>query len=95
MCYNNSKLLYKVRKGFKLALKDEIRRRRKELNLSQREFVRLLGVPRNSLQMWEGGKCNPNIEGLMKLAKFFGVTETELLHPKDEFKENEDNKNVQ
>ncbi|MBQ3646954.1 MAG: helix-turn-helix transcriptional regulator [Synergistaceae bacterium] len=77
-----------------MALKDEIKRRRNELNLSQVELVRLVGVPRTSFQKWETGKCLPGIKGLMKLAKFFGVTETELLHPKGESKENEDSKNV-
>ena len=78
-----------------MALKDEIRLRRENMNLSLSGFARLSGINKSILSRWENGKRQPSIEGLMKLAKCFGVTETELLHPKAENEENEDSKNVQ
>lgn len=76
-----------------MALKDEIRRRRESMNLSLCGFARLSGINKSILSRWENGRRQPSIDGLMKLAESFGVTETELLHPKAE--ENEDSKNVQ
>ena len=78
-----------------MALKDEIRRRREKLNIKMAGLARLLDTDRATVLRWERGDRQPSIEGLMKLAKCFGVTETELLHPKAEDEENEDSKNVQ
>jgi len=66
------------------------------MNLSLTGFACLSGINKSVLSRWENGKRQPTIDGLMKLAKFFGVTETELLHPKAENDESfEDSKNVQ
>ena len=75
-----------------MALKDVIRRNRKRLGVSVEEFARLIGISRATAFRWEAGTQGPDVRGLMKLAEFFGVTETELLHPTEE--ENEDSKNV-
>ena len=74
-----------------MALKDVIRRKRKRLDISVDEFARLLGIGRATAFRWEAGTREPDVRSLMKLAEFFGVTETELLHPREE---NEDSKNV-
>ena len=78
-----------------LELKDGIRRYRKRMNLSMAGLGRLLGTDRSTVLKWEKGESHPTVMGLIKLAEFFGVTETELLHPKAENEENEDSKNVQ
>ena len=78
-----------------MALKDEIRRRRKELNLTMAGLARLVNVDKSTVLHWERGEIQPSLDGVMKLAKFFGITETELLHPKAENEGNEDSKNVQ
>ena len=78
-----------------MALKDEIRRRREKLNLTMAGLARLVGVDKSTVLHWERGDIQPNLDGLIKLAEFFGVTETDLLHPKAENEENEDSKNVQ
>ena len=78
-----------------MALKDEIRHRREKLNIKMAGLARLIGTDRATILRWERGERQPTIDGLMKLAKCFGVTETELLHPKAEAEENEDSKNVQ
>ena len=74
-----------------MALKDVIRRNRKRLGVSVDEFARLMGIGRATAFRWEAGTREPTIGNLMRLAEFFGVTETELLHPREE---NEDSKNV-
>lgn len=74
-----------------MALKDVIRLNRKQLGVSITEFARLMGIGRATAFRWESGTQEPDVRSLMKLAEFFGVTETELLHPREE---NEDSKNV-
>ncbi|MBR2209065.1 MAG: helix-turn-helix transcriptional regulator [Synergistaceae bacterium] len=78
-----------------MVLKDGIRRYRKRMNLSMAGLGRLVGAERSTVCRWEKGESKPTVDGLIKLAEFFGVTETELLHPKAEDEENEDSKNVQ
>ena len=75
-----------------MALKDVIRRNRKRLGVSVDEFARLMDIGRATAFRWEAGTQEPDVRSLMKLAEFFGVTETELLHPKEEG--NEDSNNV-
>ncbi|MBR6901264.1 MAG: helix-turn-helix transcriptional regulator [Synergistaceae bacterium] len=77
-----------------MELKDEIKRRRKELNLTMAGLARLVGTNKSTVLHWERGDLRPNLDSVMKLAEFFGITETELLHPKAE-EENEDSTNVQ
>ena len=69
-----------------MALKDVIRRNRKRLGLTVDDFARLMNVG--------VATAFPSVRKLMSMAKCFGVTETELLHPKDETAENGDSKNV-
>ncbi|MBR2208109.1 MAG: helix-turn-helix transcriptional regulator [Synergistaceae bacterium] len=78
-----------------MELKDEIKRRRTELNLTMAGLARLVGTNKSTVLHWERGDLRPNLDSVMKLAEFFGITETELLHPKAEDEENEDSKNVQ
>ena len=78
-----------------MALKDEIRHRREKLNIKMAGLARLIGTDRSTVVKWEKGESRPTVMGLIKLAEFFGVTETELLHPKAENEKNEDSKNVQ
>lgn len=74
-----------------MALKDVIRRNRKRLGVSITEFARLMGIGRATAFRLEAGTREPAIGNLIRLAEFFGLTETELLHPREE---NEDKKNV-
>ena len=76
-----------------MELKDVIRLHRERMNLSMAGLGRLIGASRSTVSHWEKGILRPGLSKVMKLAEIFGVTETELLHPKAE--ENEDSKNVQ
>lgn len=77
-----------------MELKDGIRRYRKKMNLSMAGLGHLVGAEKSTVCRWEKGDIKPTVDGLIRLAKLFGVTETELLHPKAENEENEDGKNV-
>ena len=78
-----------------LTLKDGIRLNRKRMNLTMAGLGHLVGADKSTVSRWEKGEYKPTVDGLMELAEIFGVTETELLHPKAENEENEDSKDVQ
>lgn len=75
-----------------MALKEEIRRNRKRLNMRQADLAVSLGVGIASIKRWELGCCEPSIKTLTNMSRLFGITETELLHSREE--ENEGSKNV-
>ena len=78
-----------------MELKDGIRLNRKRMNLTMAGLGHLVGAEKSTVCRWEKGDIKPTVDGLIRLAKLFGVTETELLHPTAENEENEDSKNVQ
>lgn len=57
-----------------LYLSENIRRNRRESNLSQEAFAERLGVSFQTVSKWERGECYPDIELLPKIANFFGMT---------------------
>ena len=66
------------------------------MNLNMAGLARLVGANRATVLRWETGELRPSLESVMKLAEIFGITETELLHPKaEDFENNEGSKNVQ
>jgi len=60
---------------------------RRSLNWSQYELAKRLGVTHAIVGLWERGIKEPKISNFMKLAKVFGLSETELLHPSKEVQE--------
>ncbi|MDM5132881.1 helix-turn-helix domain-containing protein [Aeromonas piscicola] len=48
--------------------------RRKELNLTQADLAKMVGVSRVSISKWEGGEIQPNGANLFALAKALGVS---------------------
>lgn len=63
-----------------MALKDEIRRNRKRLKLTLLGLAQLLEISMATLVRWERGKFEPGADKLMKMAKIFNISETELLY---------------
>lgn len=51
---------------------------RKTLGYSQQRLSNVLELNRSSLSSWEECRANPNIEVMVKIARFFGVTLDEL-----------------
>lgn len=60
-------------------LSDNIKKYRKEKNLSQDELAEQLGVSRQSISLWETGQTQPTIENIIALATVFGISTDSLL----------------
>ena len=60
-------------------LGDNIKRFRKEANLSQEALAEKLGVTRQSVSLWENNQSQPSIETLVSLSKMLNKTTDELL----------------
>ena len=60
---------------------------RKEMNLTQKELAQKLNVSDKAISRWETGKGFPDVNSLMALSEFFGVSVNELLAGKQIEKE--------
>ena len=60
-------------------LAENIRKYRKDKNLSQDELAEKLGVSRQSISLWENGQTQPTIENIIALAKIFNVSTDAIL----------------
>lgn len=61
-------------------LSDNLKRLRKENNLSQEDLAEKLGVSRQSVSKWESGVAYPEMEKLIQISKLFDVGINELLN---------------
>lgn len=52
-------------------------------NLSQETLAKRTGLTKTSINHWENGKCPPNANAIITLARFFGVTTDYLLGESD------------
>lgn len=52
---------------------------RKEHNLSQEELANELNVSRQTVSKWETGESSPDIDKIVPLCEYFGITADELL----------------
>ena len=59
---------------FLVAIHTMLHQLRASANLSQEQFADLLGVSRQSVQKWENGACVPELDKLVKIAKYFDVS---------------------
>ena len=71
-----------------LNLSENIRKNRRESNLSQETFAERLGVSFQTVSKWERGECYPDIEMLPKIANYFGITIDSLMGA-DQYQEKE------
>ena len=53
--------------------------KRKELNVTQEDIARYVGVSRAAVSKWEKGQSYPDISILPKLAAYFNVSIDDLL----------------
>lgn len=60
-------------------LGDNIRKYRKENNISQEKLAEELGVTRQSISLWENNQTQPSLENIVALAKIFKISTDELL----------------
>jgi transcriptional regulator with XRE-family HTH domain len=63
----------------KLEIGTNIRRLRREKNLTQEELAEIFGVSAQSVSRWESNACYPDLELLPTMADFFGTTVDRLL----------------
>lgn len=59
-------------------LPDNIRCLRKQLNMSQGELAKQIGLNRGNIASYENGTAEPKICNLLKLAKLFGISILDL-----------------
>lgn len=57
----------------------QVRKLRKERNLSMKEFGNLVGLAESTISLYENGKRQPDNEKLIQMADFFGVSVDYLL----------------
>lgn len=56
-----------------------LNRLRRERGLSQEDLADAVGVTRQAVQKWESGASRPDMDNLVTLARYFGVTLDELV----------------
>jgi len=63
----------------KLYIGENIKRLRRERDMTQEELAEQLGVSFQSVSRWENDTCYPDMELIPEIAAFFGVTADELM----------------
>ena len=61
-------------------LSDNLKRIRKEHNLSQEELAEKLGVSRQSVSKWESGTAFPEMDKVIQICKIFNVNMDDLMN---------------
>ena len=61
-------------------LKDNLKRLRKEHNLSQEDLAEKLGVSRQSVSKWESGQAYPEMDKVLQICQLFNLNIDELLN---------------
>lgn len=62
-----------------MALPENIYQLRTNAHLSREKLAEILNVSHQAVQKWESGKSTPDIENIIKIAKYFGVSMDALL----------------
>ncbi len=58
---------------------ENFRKFRKDMNLSQMEVAKILGVCQSNISDWENDVSRPDYEKLIQLSKIYNCSITELL----------------
>lgn len=70
-----------------MRLAEQIRKYRKNYDLTQEALAEKLNTTRQSVSKWEQGSLEPNIQMLNNLAELFGVSLDKLVNGKDELED--------
>ena len=65
--------------NFYMEIGKTIKELRKDSNLSQTGLANIIGTTQDTISLWELGKSLPDINMLIKLAKYFNVSTDYLL----------------
>ena len=63
---------------------EKIKALRKERNITQEKLAEYLNISCQAVSKWENGTAAPDLQLIIPLANFFGVSTDELLGKKDE-----------
>ncbi|MDT2620719.1 helix-turn-helix transcriptional regulator [Lactococcus petauri] len=63
---------------------ERLKKLRKDKRNTQSEVAKTVGVKQNSCSEWETGKREPNLDRVIQLADYFGVTTDYLLGREEE-----------
>lgn len=66
-----------------MSFSENLMRLRKQKGLSQEEFANEVGVSRQTVSKWELGVSTPEMEKLIQMSNFFGVSVDDLLNSGD------------
>ena len=61
-------------------LQDNLKKIRKDNNLSQEDLAEKLGVSRQSVSKWESGLAYPEMDKVLQICKMFNLNIDELLN---------------
>ena len=59
---------------------DNLKKLRKDLNLSQEDLADKLGISRQSISKWESGVVYPEMDKMVQLCKLFNVNMDDLIN---------------
>ena len=62
-----------------VSLHSNLKKARKERNLSQNDVAAKLGISRQAISRWENGAAYPDIDNLTLLSEVYGISVDELL----------------
>ena len=65
-----------------VSLHSNLKKARKERNLSQNDVAAKLGISRQAISRWENGAAYPDIDNLTLLSEVYGISVDELLGQK-------------
>lgn len=77
--FNKLKLRHERRELY-MNFSDNLKKIRKEHNLSQEQIAEQLGVSRQSVSKWESGQAYPEMDKMLQLCKLFNLNIDELLN---------------
>lgn len=72
-------LIYYAVRGEKMKVSNQIKKYRKNAEMTQTELAEKLYTTRQTVSKWEQGTIEPNIDMLIQLAQLFDVTVDELV----------------
>ena len=64
----------------RMNLSDNLKKIRKEHNLSQEQLAESLGVSRQAVSKWESGGAYPEMDKVLQICKMFNVNIDDLLN---------------
>ena len=78
-----------------MLLSDKLIQLRRSRGMSQEDLANEIGVSRQSVSKWEGAQAVPDLDKLVKIADFFGVSTDYLLKEELEGQESDSSNKIE